>query len=72
MLRAIQTEIEVARVSMNGGEIEVPVKLKVHASLFVPTAKWAMLLTGNYRCVQAGGARSIRDAVHSNLGESRA
>jgi len=48
------------------------VKLKVYASLFVPTAKWAMLLTGNYRCVQKDGARSIREAVHSDIEESRA
>lgn len=71
MLQAIQTDIEAARVSTNVGDLEIPVKLKVHASLFVPTAKWAMLLTGNYRCVQADGARSIRDAVHSDLEESR-
>jgi hypothetical protein len=31
-----------------------------------------MLLTGNYRCVQETEARSIRDAVHSDLGASRA
>ena len=38
--------------------IDLPVKLKVHESIFVPLAKWAMLLTGNYRCVHAGRARS--------------
>jgi hypothetical protein len=38
----------------------------------VPLAKWSMLLTGNYRCVQADGVRSIRDAVHSDLAASRA
>jgi hypothetical protein len=71
MLRAIQTDIEAARFSTDTGELEIPVKLKVHSSLFVPTAKWAMLLTGNYRCVQSDSARSIRDAVHSDLEESR-
>jgi hypothetical protein len=50
---------------------DVPVKLRVHDSLFVPFAKWAMLLTGNYRCVTAGAPISIRDAVHSDLGRSR-
>ena len=29
-----------------------------------------MLLTGNYRCIQEGAARSIRDSVHSDLGVS--
>jgi hypothetical protein len=51
--------------------LDVPVKMRVHESLFVPFAKWAMLLTGNYRCVTAGAPISIRDAVHSNLDLSR-
>ncbi|MEM8827452.1 MAG: hypothetical protein AAGD40_11110, partial [Pseudomonadota bacterium] len=45
--------------------------LKVHDSIFVPLAKWSMLLTGNYRCVQKDEMRSIRDAVHSDLEKSR-
>ena len=52
--------------------MELPVKLKVHDSVFVPLAKWAMLLTGNYRCVTSEGARSIKDAVHTDIDESRA
>ena len=51
--------------------MELPVKLKVHDSVFVPLAKWSMLLAGNYRCVQNGEIRSIRDAVHSDLEQSR-
>jgi len=47
------------------------VKLKVHDSIFTPLAKWAMLLAGNYRCVTKDGPRSIKEAVHSNLAESR-
>lgn len=38
----------------------------------MPLAKWAMLLTGNYRCVTADDARTIREAVHSDLAESEA
>ena len=45
----------------------VPVKLKVFDSLFVPLAKWSMLLTGNYRCITPQEPRSIRDAVHHDL-----
>jgi hypothetical protein len=30
-----------------------------------------MLLAGNYRCVEEGGMRSIRDAVHADLERSR-
>jgi hypothetical protein len=31
-----------------------------------------MLLAGNYRCVQQDSMRPIKDAVHSNLAETRA
>jgi hypothetical protein len=41
------------------------VKLRVYDSAFVPLAKWAMLLAGNYRCVGDDSVRSIKDAVHS-------
>lgn len=63
MLREMQADIE---------KLDLPVKLKVHDSIFVPLAKWAMLITGNYRCVQKDAARSIKDAVHSDIQASRA
>ena len=47
-------------------------KLRVYGSLFVPMAKWSMLLTGNYRCVTEGDARPIKEAVHSDVDASRA
>ena len=72
MLRQIQTDIEAARFKADDGPAELPVKLKVHDSVFVPLAKWSMLLTGNYRCIQEDGPRSIREAVHSDLEQSRA
>ena len=46
-------------------------KLKVYDSIFVPLAKWAMLLAGNYRCITKDGMRTAQEAVHSNLEESR-
>src|SRR5258706_12476729 len=46
---------------------DVPVKLKVFDSLFVPLAKWSMLVTGNYRCITPEEPQSIRDAVHGDL-----
>src|SRR5712671_4564849 len=67
ILRQLESDIEASRF----GGIELPVKLKVHESVFVPLAKWAMLLAGNYRCVQKEGMRSIKDAVHSDLEASR-
>ncbi|MDK3075845.1 2-dehydropantoate 2-reductase N-terminal domain-containing protein [Sedimentitalea sp. JM2-8] len=45
---------------------DVPVKLRVYDSLFVPFAKWSMLATGNYRCITPDGPRAIRDAVHGD------
>jgi len=73
MLRQMQADIEAVRYDPgDGSKIELPVKLKVHDSIFVPLAKWAMLLTGNYRCVQKDAARSIKEAVHTDLETSRA
>ena len=45
----------------------MPVKFKVHDWVFVPLAKWPMLIAGNYRCVQKDAARSIKEAVHTDL-----
>ena len=39
--------------------------------MFVPLAKWAMLIAGNYRCVQKDEMRPIKDAVHSDAKASR-
>ncbi len=71
MLRQMQADIEAARWDPGDGAIELPVKLKVHDSIFVPLAKWAMLLTGNYRCVTQDAAIDIKDAVHRDLAASR-
>jgi hypothetical protein len=64
MLRRIETDIENARYDAGNGPIELPVKLKVHDSVFVPLAKWSMLMAGNYRCVHKDGIRAIERAVH--------
>ncbi|MEP1209427.1 MAG: hypothetical protein ABJM29_02215 [Rhizobiaceae bacterium] len=58
-------EADIAAVRLDGKD--VPVKLRVHDSLFVPLAKWSMLLTGNYRAITPNGPQSIKDAVHSDL-----
>ncbi len=63
-----QLEDDIAAVQLNGND--VPVKLRVYESLFVPLAKWSMLLTGNYRCITRVETRSIRDAVHSDMAKS--
>ncbi len=71
MLRRMQADIEAIRFDTGDGMIELPVKLKVHDSVFVPLAKWSMLLTGNYRCIQKDDTRPIRDAVHTDIDLSR-
>ena len=71
MLRQLEADIDAARLETATGPIEVPVKLRVHESIFVPLAKWAMLLAGNYRCVGTDSVRSIRDAVLSDVDASR-
>jgi hypothetical protein len=72
LLRGVAADVEAARFDAKGEKIELPVKLKVHDSVFVPLAKWAMLIAGNYRCVQADAMRSIKEAVHTDIEESRA
>jgi hypothetical protein len=71
LLRALADDIERARLVRPGETLELPVKLKVHDSLYVPLAKWPMLITGNYRCIRPDHPISIRDAVHGNPARSR-
>jgi len=66
MLR--QLEADIIAVTLDGKD--VPVKLRVFESLFVPMAKWSMLLTGNYRCVTEADMIAIRDAVHGDIDKS--
>ena len=72
LLRELEADIEAARYDAGEGSIEIPVKLKVHDSIFVPLAKWPMLIAGNYRCIRPDGAIPIRDAVHGNIDKSKA
>jgi hypothetical protein len=72
ILRKLEADVDAARFDADGGKIELPVKLKLHDSIFVPLAKWPMLLAGNYRCVQKDGVRPIKEAVHSDIEASRA
>jgi hypothetical protein len=67
ILLRLEADIEAARFE----GMELPVKLKVHDSVFVPLAKWAMLLAGNYRCIRSDGIRSIKETVLSDLDTSR-
>src|SRR5205085_3370452 len=46
LLRRLEADIEGAKLDAGAGPVEIPVKLKVHDSIFVPLAKWPMLITG--------------------------
>src|SRR3974377_1204669 len=67
ILRQLEQEIEAVRYDAPEGKIELPVKLRVHDSIFVPLAKWSMLLAGNYRCITRDGMRPAQEAVQTNL-----
>ena len=70
----VQIENDIAAIEHelpDGSSTPLPVKVKVFDSLYVPLAKWSMLITGNYRCVKKSEMISIRDAVHSDLEESK-
>jgi hypothetical protein len=72
LLRRLEADIDAVRFDPGDGPLDIPVKLKVHYSLFVPLAKWPMLIAGNYRCIQRDHMISIQDAVCGHLDESRA
>src|SRR5712692_9732807 len=71
ILRQLEKDIEAVRFDAGDGKIELPVKLRVHDSIFVPLAKWAMLLAGNYRCITKDGMRTAQEAVHTDIETSR-
>ncbi|WP_068116027.1 ketopantoate reductase family protein [Tropicimonas marinistellae] len=68
ILKDLAASVDAVRVDGK----DVPVKLKAFDSLFVPFAKWSMLLTGNYRCVLPVGVQPIRDAVLADRDLSQA
>ena len=71
LLRQLDADIEEVRFRLGDGAVEIPVKLKVHDSVFVPLAKWPMLIAGNYRCIRRNDMIPIREAVHGNVDKSR-
>jgi hypothetical protein len=71
LLRNLEKGIEEARYRIGGADVEIPVKLKVHDSVFVPLAKWPMLIAGNYRCIRPNDMIPIKEAVHGNVAQSR-
>jgi len=71
LLRELEQDVDAVRFAAPEGPIELPVKLRVSDSIFVPLAKWSMLLAGNYRCITPDGMRTAQQAVHTDIEESR-
>jgi hypothetical protein len=72
ILRDLESDIDAVRFDPgDGSKIELPVKLRVHESIFTPLAKWSMLLAGNYRCITKDGMRTAQEAVWTNVEEAR-
>lgn len=71
LLRQLEQDVDAVRFPAPEGPIELPVKLRLSPSIFVPLAKWSMLLAGNYRCITPDGMRTAQEAVHSDLAESK-
>src|SRR5947199_2486037 len=71
IVRNLERDVDAARYDAPEGKIELPVKLRVYDSIFVPLAKWAMLLAGNYRTVTKDGMRTAQEAVHNDIETSR-
>jgi hypothetical protein len=71
IIKQLEKDVEAARFDVGGEKIELPVKLKAYDSIWVPLAKWAMLLAGNYRCITKDGMRTAQEAVHTNIEESK-
>src|SRR5207244_3909201 len=72
ILQQLEREIDATRFEVADGKIGLPVKLRFYDSVFVPLAKWAMLIAGNYRCITEDGMRTAKEAVHSDPDASRA
>ena len=60
---------DMSRLKLDG--LRAPVLLLTRASRHAPLAKWPMLIAGNCRCVHPDSPRTIAQAVHDDLAQSR-
>lgn len=72
LLHELADSISAVHLSIDGELVGLPVKLKANGSIFVPLAKWPMLISGSYRCLMTEPIASIREAVHRNLSATEA
>ncbi len=72
LLEKLAADMSHLEVAVGGVAVRPPVALVASGSLFVPLAKWPMLIAGNCRCVLPAGVRTIAEAVHADLDASAA
>jgi hypothetical protein len=73
LLVRIAADVDALRVDDgNGHKVTPRVRFIAHPSLYVPLAKWPMLIAGNCRCLTARGPIAIGEAVWSDLEQSQA
>ena len=72
ILRQLEKDIDAVRFDHAAREDRAAGEAQACTTrIFVPLAKWAMLLAGNYRCVTKDGMRTAQEAVHSDIETSR-
>lgn len=72
LLKRLAGDVSRLACEHDGAMVRPPVKLRAMGSLYVPLAKWPMLIAGNCRCLTQSGIRSIAEAVHDDLQETQA
>jgi len=72
LLQQLASDMSRVEVVIGDATVRPPVALVASSSLFVPLAKWPMLITGNCRCVLETGVRSIAEAVLTDMEASTA
>lgn len=72
LLQRLADDMSRLAVPHQGRMVRPPVAMVASPSLFVPLAKWPMLIAGNCRCLLPSGIRTIADAVHADLAETAA
>jgi hypothetical protein len=72
LLQKLASDMSRLEVAVGDASVRPPVALVASSSVFVPLAKWPMLITGNCRCVLETGVRSIAEAVLTDMEASAA
>ena len=67
LLQSLASDMSHLEVAVGSGSVRPPVALVASSSLFVPLAKWPMLIAGNCRCVLPTGMRTIAEAVLDDI-----